>query len=127
MPAKTSVNPDSGKLSVYEKMVASNREIERKGDTIPYTSLNGHMFSLLTKDGEIGLRLSRDDRDNFLEKYPDSILIQYGIVMKEYVKMPVELFSKPKELRKYFDQSYDYVKTLKPKLTAKSKKPGKKK
>jgi len=29
--------------------------IERKGDTMPYPSLNGHMFSVLHKDGSVAL------------------------------------------------------------------------
>jgi hypothetical protein len=29
-------------LELYEKLVATNPKVERKGDTMPYTSLNGH-------------------------------------------------------------------------------------
>jgi len=36
-------------LSLYEKLVATLPGVERKGDTVPYTSVNGHMFSNLTK------------------------------------------------------------------------------
>jgi hypothetical protein len=38
-------------LALYEKLVATNPGVERKGATMPYTSVNGHMFSLLTKEG----------------------------------------------------------------------------
>jgi len=37
------------KIVLYEKMVATNPKAERKGDTIPYTSLNGNMYSYLSK------------------------------------------------------------------------------
>jgi len=40
-------------LALFEKLVATNSQLERKGDTMPYTSLNGHMFSLLTKEGSV--------------------------------------------------------------------------
>jgi len=114
------------KLAVYEKIIASNPAIERKGDTIPYTSLNGNMFSLLGKDGSLGFRLSKDDRENFLKKYPSAVLVQYGAVMKEYVKIPDVLLGKTKELKKYFDLSYEYAKTLKPKPATKAKRKSKK-
>jgi hypothetical protein len=39
----------SDKLALYEKLVATNPNVERKGDSVPYTSLNGHMFSYLSK------------------------------------------------------------------------------
>jgi TfoX/Sxy family transcriptional regulator of competence genes len=35
--------------------------------------------------------------------------------MKEYVTVPDSLLGNTKELRKYFDLSYQYVQTLKPK------------
>jgi TfoX/Sxy family transcriptional regulator of competence genes len=127
MATKKESKKDAGKLAVYEKLIASNPEIERKGDTIPYTSLNGHMFSLLGKDGSLGFRLSKEDREAFLKKYRSALLIQYGIVMKEYVSIPDSLLNQPKELKKYFDQSWDYVKSLKPKPTSKKKAAKKKK
>jgi hypothetical protein len=45
------------KLKLYEKLVATNPNVQRKGDTVPYTSLNGHMFSNLSKEGKLALRL----------------------------------------------------------------------
>jgi len=56
-------------LALYEKLVATNPNVERKGTTMPYTSLNGHMFSLLTKEGVLALRLPTKEREVFLEKY----------------------------------------------------------
>ncbi|MFT5265293.1 MAG: hypothetical protein ACI8YQ_004044 [Polaribacter sp.] len=51
---------DANKL--YDKLIAANPAIERKGKSMPYTSVNGHMFSFLSKEGTMGLRLSREDR-----------------------------------------------------------------
>lgn len=45
-------------LKLYDMAVAKCPEIERKGKSMPYTSANGHMFSLLNKDGELGIRFS---------------------------------------------------------------------
>jgi hypothetical protein len=125
MSTKKEANTSADKLAIYEKIIASNPEVERKGDTIPYTSLNGNMFSLLGKDGALGFRLSKEDREDFIKKYPSAILIQYGTVMKEYVKIPDSLLSNTRELKKYFDMSYEYARSLKPKRTTKTK--GKKK
>lgn len=35
----------TAKLELYEKLVATCPEVERKGASMPYTSHNGHMFS----------------------------------------------------------------------------------
>jgi hypothetical protein len=71
------------------------------------------MFSLMTKDGEFGLRLPRGDRETFLSKYDSKLLEQYGIVQKEYVVVPMSLLKNTEELKTYFGISYDYVKSLK--------------
>ena len=55
------------KLELYEKLIETHPEIERKGVTNPYTSHNGHMFSHLSKEGTLGLRLPKDVREKFLE------------------------------------------------------------
>ncbi len=39
---------------LYDQLIARCPRIERKGKTMPYTSANGYMFSLLNKAGEIG-------------------------------------------------------------------------
>ena len=44
-------------LSLYEKLVATIPNLKRNGATIPYTSVNGHMFSFLTAEGALALRL----------------------------------------------------------------------
>jgi hypothetical protein len=54
--------------------------VEQKGDTMPYTSLNGHMFSVPHKDGSVALRLPQGDREKFLKKYKTTLASQYGAV-----------------------------------------------
>jgi hypothetical protein len=110
-------------VALYEALVATNPRIERKGDTMPYTSLNGHMFSVLHKDGTVALRLPEDERTAFLKKYRTTLASQYGSVQPEYVVVPDALLAKTQELKRFFDLSYAYVASLKPKPTAK-KKPG---
>jgi TfoX/Sxy family transcriptional regulator of competence genes len=106
-------------LTLYERLVATNLKVERKGATMPYTSLNGHMFSFLTKEGMLALRLPKEERESFLEKYETKLCVQHGAVMKEYVEVPDTLLSITVQLRKYFEMSYTYVASLKPKPTKK--------
>ena len=41
--SETHTSAPPGKLALYEKLVATNPKIERKGATMPYTSLNDHI------------------------------------------------------------------------------------
>ena len=109
-------------LDSYDRLIATNPGVERKGATMPYTSLNGHMFSFIAKDGTFGLRLPEEARDKFLKKYKTRLVEAYGIVLKEYVLVPDKLFMNTKELKPYFDISFAYIKSLKPNPTSKSKK-----
>jgi TfoX/Sxy family transcriptional regulator of competence genes len=108
-------------FALYEKLVATNPEVELKGDANGYTSLNGNMFTLLHSSGRLAIRLREDEREKFLKKYKTKLFEAYGAVMKEYVAVPDELLKKTAELKKYFDLSYEYAKTLKPKPTVKKK------
>jgi len=114
------------KLALYDALVATHPSVVRKGDTMPYTSLNGNMFSLLTKAGKVALRLPSDARDAFLRKHPDALCVQYGIVMKEYVELPDALLAKTREAKKLFDVSCAYASSLRPKPTTAKKAPVKK-
>src|SRR3984893_11468449 len=96
------------KLKLYEKLVATNPLVERKGDTVPYTSLNGHMFSYLSKEGKLALRLPSGPREEFLKKYKTRLCEAYGVVQPEYVEVPEALLPKTAELKKFFDISFEY-------------------
>jgi TfoX/Sxy family transcriptional regulator of competence genes len=109
------------KVALFDALVATNRAVDRKGATMPYTSVNGDMFSVVTKDGILALRLPADVQDTFLRKYKTTVPVMYGTVMKEYVVVPDTLLEKTKELRKYFDLSYAYAGSLKAKPTTKKK------
>jgi TfoX/Sxy family transcriptional regulator of competence genes len=111
----------SDKLELYEKLVATNPNVERKGATVPYTSLNGHMFSYLSKQGKMALRLPEGEREAFLKKYKAKLCDAYGKVQLEYVEVPDSLLSSTRELKKFFDRSYEYVSSLKPKPTVRKK------
>jgi hypothetical protein len=119
-PKKPDIPAD--KLALYDKLIATHPEIERKGAANPYTSLNGHMFSLLLgPKGVMALRLPEDEREKFLNKYDTTLYEAYGAVMREYVTVPDVLLKNTKALEKHLAVSYAYVKTLKPKATKKKR------
>jgi hypothetical protein len=120
---KAAATVPADKLALYEKLVATLPGVERKGATVPYTSLNGHMFSYLTKAGTLALRLPTEQREGFLEKYKTTLCKQYGVVQKEYVDVPDALLKKTADLKKYFALSFAYVSSLKPKPTTRRKSP----
>jgi TfoX/Sxy family transcriptional regulator of competence genes len=117
MAPKKKAQPDP-RTALYDKLIATNPEIERKGDANPYTSLNGNMFTLLHQQ-RLAIRLPEEEREKFLKKYKSSLFQAYGAVMKEYVAVPDSLLEKTQEMKKYPDLSYAYAKTLKPKPTKK--------
>ena len=104
---------------LYNKLVDKQPGIERKGKTMPYTSINGHMTSFLNKEGKMGLRLSKDDIAEFIEQHEANVMEQHGRVMKEFVEVPEGLLGQTDELAKYFERSVVYVGGLKPKATKK--------
>jgi hypothetical protein len=122
MKSQGKIMTPAAKIALYEKLIATHSKIERKGAANSYTSVNGHMFSLLRPSGEMALRLPPDEREKFLKKYRTKLFEAYGAVMKEYVAVPDSLLQNTGELKKYFAISYDYVRALKPKPTTKKKK-----
>jgi hypothetical protein len=105
------------RLELYERLVATKPDVERKGATMPYTSRNGHMFSFLDSTGTMALRLSGEDRDRFIDDYATTLAEQHGRVMKEYVVVPDDLLEDTEKLRDWFGRADEWVRTLKPKPT----------
>lgn len=113
------VLPPREKIDLYDKLIAGIPAIERKGASMPYTSLNGNMFSFLDKSGSCGIRLPEKERSDFCIKYKTALFETHSAILKEYVHVPEELLKNTKELMKWFRVSYTYANTLKPKATKK--------
>ena len=103
------------KLARYDQIVAKCPRFERKGKTVPYTSANGHMFSILNKEGELGFRYSKDVQEKYIEEFDTTIFKSHGAVMRGYVLIPEHMFEDLDKLADYLNESYDYVMTLEPK------------
>lgn len=113
--------------ALYETLLTTHPNVERKGAAMPYTSLNGHMFSFLTPDGVLALRLPAGEREAFLKKYKTKLCEQHGRILQEYVEVPAALLKKTQELKAYFALGLAYAGSLKPKGTPRASKNFKKK
>ena len=102
-------------LEIYDKLVAKCPRFERKGKTMPYTSANGHMFSLLNKAGQLGFRYSKDVQEKYIQEFETTLFKSYGAVMRGYVLIPDPMLDDLDTLAKLLNESYDYVMTLEPK------------
>ena len=100
------------KLALYEQAIAKCPRFEKKGKTMPYTSANGHMFSQLNKNGELGIRFSKEIQKKYIEELGTGNYISYGAVMKGYVLMPESIWEDLDQLTAYLNEGYDYVMTL---------------
>ena len=70
----------------------------------------------------VALKLPKEEIEVFLKKYKTTLVTSYGIVQKDYVAVPDSLLKKTDELKEYFDISYEYTASLKPKPTTRPKK-----
>ncbi|HAV77389.1 MAG TPA: hypothetical protein DCX53_08550 [Anaerolineae bacterium] len=103
------------KLELYDKLVDKCPGFERKGKTGPYTSANGHMFSFLNKDGELGFRYSKEVQEKYLKEFETTIFKSHGAVMRGYVLIPDRMLDDMDKLAELLNESYDYVMSLEPK------------
>ncbi len=103
------------RLKIYDDLVAKCARFERKGKTMPYTSANGYMFSLLNKAGEIGIRFSKEVQEKYMKELNTTFYKSYGTTMKGYILIPDKMLGDLDNLAKYLNESYDYVMNLEPK------------
>lgn len=103
------------KLELYDQLIEKCPRFERKGKTMPCTSANGHMFSLLNKAGEIGMRFSKPVQEKYIEEFGSSKLLSYGAEMRGYVLIPDHMLEDLDKLSEYLNESFDYVMSLDPK------------
>ena len=103
------------KLELYDKLVEKCPRFERKGKSMPYTSANGHMFSLLNKDGELGFRYSKELQEKYIQEFGTTLFKSHGAVMRGYVLIPDHMLEDLDTLAGYLNESFDYVMSLEPK------------
>lgn len=103
------------KLAIYDQIIDRIPELERKGKTTPYTSANQRMFSVLNKNGELGIRLPKEQREQFLQEHQATLFITNNTVMKEYVLVPESMFTSIDVLATYIKMGHEHICSLPPK------------
>lgn len=104
-------------LDSYAALVGNVPDLELKGRKMPYTSMNGNMFSFLAVDGTLCLRLSPADCSTFMQIHGTEPVKQYGSVMRDYVAVPEEVMKDKAILRALFQKCVANAQTLKAKST----------
>ena len=102
-------------LNKYDKLVKQCPRFERKGKSVPNTAANGYMFSMLNKDGELGIRFGKERQKELIEELGTGLFHSYGSVMRGYVHIPQGLWKDTKKLVQLLNESFDYVMSLDPK------------
>ena len=102
-------------LKLYDAVVVQCPRFERKGKTMPYTSANGHMFSLLNKAGQLGIRFSREVQEKYFVSYSTTYFESHGAKLNGYILITDKMMDDMDNMVKLFNESYDYVMSLKPK------------
>lgn len=103
-------------VELYRAAIDTQPDIELKGgQKLPHTAVNGYMYSSLTKDGRMGIRLSDDDRAVFLAEHDAIPFTNYGATIREHVEVPETLVRDTEELGVLLARSRDYTMTLPPK------------
>jgi hypothetical protein len=115
----TDLPPD--KVALYRAVVETQPDVELKGAKNAYTSLNGNMYSFMTADGQLAVRLPEARRAEFTEEHGTGPCIQYGAVMRGYALLPDDMLTDLDAASAMFAESLAFAKTLKPKPTTRSK------
>ncbi len=102
-------------LALYDELVAACDRFERKGKTMPYTSANGYMFSLINKSGELGIRFSKEVQEDYIEKYQTTLFKSYNAVMRGYILIHEDMLKNKENVISLLNESFDHVMSLKPK------------
>jgi len=120
--AKKKPDAPEERVELYDKVIATVPDQQRKGAASAYTSLNGHMFSFVDKTGEFAFRYSDARKKELIEELGGKESIQHNSVMRGYVVFPKSVMGDFDKLVELFKESHEYIGSLKPKPTKKKKK-----
>ena len=99
----------------YDEAIDLVEGVARKGAANPYTSGNGWMATYLGKEGEVAIRLDKDDLEEFLTEHDTEKPVSYGAVMKDFAIVPEAIVANAGELAQLIQRSHDHVSSLPPK------------
>lgn len=113
-------------LALYRAALEAVPELEEKSNFgAAYTAINGNMYSMISKHGLVGVRLPPDERDAFMAEHGTELFRGDPAwpPAKEFVAVPAAMLADTPRLAALLDHAFRYTRTLKPKPTARPKKP----
>jgi hypothetical protein len=115
--AKPDADVDPSVLIAFEAMIAAVPGVERKGAAMPYTSINGNMYAMISKADVIGIRLSKADLAAAFASGLEPFEGTPGFINKEYAGIPPAMLVDHAALKAWFEKSHAFAAKLKPKKT----------
>ncbi|MDJ0922342.1 MAG: hypothetical protein QNI84_14535 [Henriciella sp.] len=101
-------------ITLYEAAIAAAGGFERKGKANPYTSANGHMFSQINKDDQIGIRLPKPRQGELLDQFGAGPFTSYGATMRDYVCLTGEMLDDPALITALLIEGFEFVSAMPP-------------
>ena len=101
-------------IELFEQAIAAAPGITRKGKANPYTSANGHMFSQINKDDQLGIRLPKPRQTELLEQYGAGPFKSYGATMRDYVCLTAEMLNSPGLITTLLEEAHAFVSAMPP-------------
>ena len=101
-------------INLYENAIAAGPGLERKGKANPYTSANGHMFSQINKDDQLGIRLPKPRQKELLDQYGAGPFKSYGATMRDYVCLTDEMLNTPGLVTALLEEGLAFVSAMPP-------------
>jgi len=117
MPSRPATTIPPERIAAYDRVIAALPGLERKGATVPYTSVNGRMTSYLGEGGGLALRLPPDERRRFMEQYGAELQVAYGHPQPEFVAVPDAILEDTAALAPWFAAGYAWMAARPPKPT----------
>lgn len=101
-------------IELYEQAIAATNGIERKGKANPYTSANGHMFSQINKDDELGIRLPKAMQKELLDSHGAGPFRSYGATMRDYVCLTPDMLATEGLVTQLLEMGLQFVSAMPP-------------
>lgn len=101
-------------ITLFEQAIDASEGFERKGKANPYTSANGHMFSQINKDDQLGIRLPKHRQNDLLAQYGAGPFKSYGSTMRDYVCLTDEMLADTQLVASLLGEGFAFVSALPP-------------
>ena len=101
-------------IALFERAITASGQFERKGKANPYTSANGHMFSQINKDDQLGIRLPKPRQLELANLYGAGPFKSYGATMRDYVCLTDEMLAEPGLITGLLEEGFAFVSAMPP-------------